>query len=749
VERLKGKLRENVNNRRKCLEDVVTQAADKIKDQNTIEFMPEYPPFTISPNLINGAIDQMEKIIDSWPGVQLTQCKKMPLISKDYTRTADNWWNRQKGKWFGNLLFEPILKLSLRSYCKKILLQKNQTSAEHQYVFFLFVRDILKCKVPFKKARPSPLIFNLVLEKSPAIHAWFSAAGTMHGIQWELVTKGKKKQTNLYAVTWAERVLELKSDAFYRRYGRRPNSDAYAPSNAPSTAPRSRSSFSSGSRSCSGGSDSETQCHSVAHSNVHSSTISIDDETDCIKSEAGSSTMKGYNTRKGGSNSVSDQQQADSQKEYNELKAMKNEMKMMEARMQMMQQSSYHQQQLMQHQIQFQSMQLQSMRVQSMQHDQQMHALRMQQQISDDIKLENYFPSQYAMPQYVSPPVQAPPINQPESMLPQPHQPNRYSRHSMSRSQEDGMHRAMPLPPPLKSDVGRSRRTSFSDMMSMYQMGGVMQDRNTVCGHSVQSGSALSAHTMLSATDSRTTITRQYSTPRSSQPPTTPRTVASDTPSRAWGAYQNQIPDFPVQRNPNWAAVYSHSFDRCGPQVVNNHNINPKYKAPAPNNLISEVPMYNPHGISGQMYATYPDGSPSQISVPVYQAQSSSVAMSAVAPHVTQESSTSVLGSVKMTPPQMDCVDDVGFPRLSNNNNSPDVNMGGAELIPLDDGNTDNLAFLDQLSMPINMNMISPPNNLFSSPNLLSGSNMMMGGSVTNMSMSSGNGNGNGIDIYQ
>jgi len=110
-----------------------------------------------------------------------------------------------------------------------------------------------------------------------------------------------------------------------------------------------------------------------------------------------------------------------------------------------------------------------------------------------------------------------------------------------------------------------------------------------------------------------------------------------------------------------------------------------------------------------------------------------------------------------LTSMQTDSVEDIEFSRLSNNNNSPDVhmnmnhmnNMDGVELIPLDQGihgNTDNLAFLDQLSMP--MNMMSPPNNLFSSPTLLSGSNMMMG-SVTNMSMSSGNGNGNGIEIYQ
>merc|ERR1719229_1211095 len=107
---------------------------------------------------------------------------------------------------------------------------------------------------------------------------------------------------------------------------------------------------------------------------------------------------------------------------------------------------------------------------------------------------------------------------------------------------------------------------------------------------------------------------------------------------------------------------------------------------------------------------------------------SSSVTMSAVAPHATQESNTScsALGSVKITPPfsstQLESIDDIEFSRLSNHN-SPDVNMGGVELIPLDHGNTcnDNLSFLDQISVP--MNMMSPPNNLFSSPNLLSGSN--------------------------
>ena len=122
---LKDKLHINVDKRKKTFEDVVSTAALKISRDGILDIIPTPPNFKINPTITQEAKSRMCSAIDAWGGVHLSQCKKLPPIFKKYWRIADNWWNRQKGKYFGDLFFQPILHHSLHRYCKKILVRKG------------------------------------------------------------------------------------------------------------------------------------------------------------------------------------------------------------------------------------------------------------------------------------------------------------------------------------------------------------------------------------------------------------------------------------------------------------------------------------------------------------------------------------------------------------------------------------------------------------------------------------------------
>jgi len=422
VDQLKGKLQINVVKRKKSLEDVVTRAADRMAAAHKIDIMPNYPPFQISPTITSGAVERMEKIIESWPGVQLNQCKKPPPIFKKYWRTADNWWNRQKGKWFGDLIFQPILSYSLRSYCKKILLHKDNT-IERDYVFFLFLRDILGHKVSFKKARPNPLIFDLVLDKSPKIQEWFGMKGTEHGVPWELTAKAKKKAINEYAVSWAERVLERKSTAL----------DQFKMVNAPTTG---RSHLKRGGAV---GLRPGPSSRAVSPPQGLLSTDSVDHEA---------------------RGSGSEEKRADPK--YLDLESQVHFLRQQQAAQQAM---------YMEHLGMLQQRhQVQQQQIWALQQRQQRESPQSvyPQHLTVDPAL--YFPSehrQYPLPAETHYAVELQPeeptINQPE-FLPQP---NRYSPPPSVSSMDVALKSPLPLPPPLKAEsvIERRRRPSYHDVV--------------------------------------------------------------------------------------------------------------------------------------------------------------------------------------------------------------------------------------------------------------------------------------------
>lgn len=601
----------------------------------------------------------------------------------------------------------------------------------------------------------------------------------------------QKKSTNSYAVKWSEQVLERKADAFYRRHGRVPSSDGVPALNGPQS-------------SYNGSSDSEQSNHSVSHPNLHySATTTTSSTNESIGIESDSESKCKSNNSKSKATypikrnlHVSDEQRADSQKEYHQLKAMKDQLKAMQQKTAEMNMQYEYQLKAMQQQnlLQQQQMMAQFHTMQQY-HQQQLQALQLQRQMADDVKPEMYFPSLKCNSQlqhYAQIPLQPQyddmqPINQPE-FLPQPPLPRRYSRGS-SLSQEIGT-KCFPMPPPLKTEVGKGRRNSITNMLSMYQQqDGTRAEafyqndsQSTHCGHSVHSGSA---RTTVSGTTVPGSLPRQGS--RGSQPcsqpsstPATPRTVASDGSSRLPYHFPNpraplRMTDPRHKRNPFSQAVYGASFT-CGPQMMHHGQMSqmPYAQRPMMMPMGAAVPphmMYpeqqraaNVSSFYGQNLYNLQNGhhhhqqtldrlkkesemaSPPTTAVEAPVQQPVGTNLSTVAPHVSQESSA--LGSVKVTPPhsnmssmQLDSYPEFGLP---SNNNSPDG--VGVDIIPFDQ----EVPFMRETD-PYS------PTNLLGSPNLLSGPNMMsvsnsgmncgigMMDSVTNMSMSMSG--GNGIDL--
>ena len=103
-------------------------------------------------------------------------------------------WNRQKGKWFGDLLFWPVLQYNLNMYCHKILIN-NSNEYHYHAIYFLFLCDIIHSEVQFKKSRPVPLIFDLALQKSANLTQWLKSTGNRHKLPWDL---SKKPAVKIY-----------------------------------------------------------------------------------------------------------------------------------------------------------------------------------------------------------------------------------------------------------------------------------------------------------------------------------------------------------------------------------------------------------------------------------------------------------------------------------------------------------------------------------------------------------------------
>ena len=95
---MKDKLRLNVAARSKKLEEVVNDCIMNINKELQINGVDnELNRFQLSDNLILSSLEEMYNKLDSWNGVNISSCKKVPNSFDEYWYIADNWWNRYVG----------------------------------------------------------------------------------------------------------------------------------------------------------------------------------------------------------------------------------------------------------------------------------------------------------------------------------------------------------------------------------------------------------------------------------------------------------------------------------------------------------------------------------------------------------------------------------------------------------------------------------------------------------------------------
>ena len=114
-DKLKAKLADNLSTRVQCIENAVDHATNRILDEQLVPIMDHPEHFRVSSTIKSGALERMNHIIESWGGVDISQCENIPKDFKRYWRLSDNWYVHHCSllfiDWFGNVchLFFVIL----------------------------------------------------------------------------------------------------------------------------------------------------------------------------------------------------------------------------------------------------------------------------------------------------------------------------------------------------------------------------------------------------------------------------------------------------------------------------------------------------------------------------------------------------------------------------------------------------------------------------------------------------------------
>eukprot|EP01084_Bolivina_argentea_P226003 381824_1 len=152
---MKKKLQSNVAARSRKVEEVVNECISNINKE--LQIINNSIRFIIPDQLIISSLQKMYNKLDEWNGVNISSCKTIPSTFDEYWYIADNWWNRQKGSWFGELYFYKLFHL-LFQFSTNIATQNNLLYRD--LLFYNILYDIIDANVNFKRARPQPLLFD-------------------------------------------------------------------------------------------------------------------------------------------------------------------------------------------------------------------------------------------------------------------------------------------------------------------------------------------------------------------------------------------------------------------------------------------------------------------------------------------------------------------------------------------------------------------------------------------------------------
>ena len=200
--KLKDKAYTNINARALELQNSVNSSIQCITNNQSIT------KFTISATLITRALNLIYHELDNWKGVSIKEVKadNKPKVWKQYHVRADNWWNTNKAKWFGDYFFAPIIQKELKQYIQHVTkifyepnhvkntvnyIQKlnnnhsrnNETIITHDLLYFSAIDGIMKGEVKFHRTKRQRLVPDQSFKLSKGLKNLLVKLGNEHGVE--------------------------------------------------------------------------------------------------------------------------------------------------------------------------------------------------------------------------------------------------------------------------------------------------------------------------------------------------------------------------------------------------------------------------------------------------------------------------------------------------------------------------------------------------------------------------------------
>ena len=158
--------------------------------------------FILDRILTQETIESVKLVFQSWNGVNYRACKSVPASEAKYWEIADNWWNRQKHKVFGEDFFCKLFK-QLSQYSHKISLKIYPSSDDIKYrlsyqslLYIQLIRSILCANIKFHRTKLQPLIFDQSLERSQSLKNFLMKLGLENNIEWKLPAKSAQHNSH-------------------------------------------------------------------------------------------------------------------------------------------------------------------------------------------------------------------------------------------------------------------------------------------------------------------------------------------------------------------------------------------------------------------------------------------------------------------------------------------------------------------------------------------------------------------------
>ena len=200
---MKDKMESNLRARSRRVEEVVNERIDRLHRELQIdtENLQKYR-FAIPEDVMAQSLWSMSHRLEGWNGVRIVSCKRIPRCFASYHLIGENWWNRQKGSWFGDFYFLPLFQC-IGSFCETL-----NVSEYTQYSDLLFIHilsAVMESNITFKRSRPQPLCPDQSLQKSLELKRFF---GGLLGVEMTEKSVAKIRRVVM------DRITELKEQRF-------------------------------------------------------------------------------------------------------------------------------------------------------------------------------------------------------------------------------------------------------------------------------------------------------------------------------------------------------------------------------------------------------------------------------------------------------------------------------------------------------------------------------------------------------